>query len=199
VKHCFDVPGTQDLGDQRLIAECGAVLCPHWRPLLRNWHTRQTATVSNPDDPGDSSSHSILTLNNTMFARALRSSCARVPQRPQGLRAVARIGYRYQNKTAGRLQQQLRVLTMSRSLRNNQKTPENPQQQPKTPELASQAAKQGDASANRTLAAEAASKNQQKADVPTPTNKEQRKADWAIMREMAKYLWPKVWMVTRVD
>ena len=23
-------------------------------------------------------------------------------------------------------------------------------------------------------------------------NKEQRKADWAIMREMAKYLWPKV-------
>lgn len=23
-------------------------------------------------------------------------------------------------------------------------------------------------------------------------NKEQRKADWAIMKEMAKYLWPKV-------
>jgi ABC transporter ATM len=26
----------------------------------------------------------------------------------------------------------------------------------------------------------------------TVANKEQRKADWAIMREMAKYLWPKV-------
>lgn len=25
------------------------------------------------------------------------------------------------------------------------------------------------------------------------TNQEQRRADWAIMKEMAKYLWPKVW------
>lgn len=24
------------------------------------------------------------------------------------------------------------------------------------------------------------------------SNKEQRKADWAIMKEMTKYLWPKV-------
>ena len=27
----------------------------------------------------------------------------------------------------------------------------------------------------------------------TVSNKEQRKADWAIMKEMARYLWPKVW------
>lgn len=27
----------------------------------------------------------------------------------------------------------------------------------------------------------------------TLANKEQRKADWAIIKEMAKYLWPKVW------
>lgn len=27
---------------------------------------------------------------------------------------------------------------------------------------------------------------------PLAANKEQRKADWAIMKEMAKYLWPKV-------
>lgn len=27
----------------------------------------------------------------------------------------------------------------------------------------------------------------------TLSNKEQRKADWAIMKEMARYLWPKVW------
>lgn len=29
-------------------------------------------------------------------------------------------------------------------------------------------------------------------------NKEQRKADWAIMREMAKYLWPKVMLLEDV-
>ena len=27
----------------------------------------------------------------------------------------------------------------------------------------------------------------------TVSNKEQRKADWAIMKEMIQYLWPKVW------
>lgn len=27
----------------------------------------------------------------------------------------------------------------------------------------------------------------------TVSNREQRKADWAIMKEMARYLWPKVW------
>lgn len=37
----------------------------------------------------------------------------------------------------------------------------------------------------------------------TTANKEQRKADWAIMKEMAKYLWPKVtlksyWRIVRV-
>lgn len=29
----------------------------------------------------------------------------------------------------------------------------------------------------------------------TVSNKEQRKADWAIMKEMARYLWPKVWQM----
>ena len=28
----------------------------------------------------------------------------------------------------------------------------------------------------------------------TVSNKEQRKADWAIIKEMAKYIWPKVWL-----
>lgn len=27
----------------------------------------------------------------------------------------------------------------------------------------------------------------------TLSNREQRKADWAIMKEMSRYLWPKVW------
>lgn len=30
----------------------------------------------------------------------------------------------------------------------------------------------------------------------TVSNKEQRKADWAIMKEMSRYLWPKVSPVT---
>lgn len=38
-----------------------------------------------------------------------------------------------------------------------------------------------------------------KADVllenQTVSTKEQRKADWAIMKEMSRYLWPKVWQV----
>lgn len=33
----------------------------------------------------------------------------------------------------------------------------------------------------------------------TVSNKEQRKADWAIMKEMAGYLWPKVWQHVLVD
>lgn len=33
----------------------------------------------------------------------------------------------------------------------------------------------------------------------TVSNKEQRKADWAIMKEMARYLWPTVWTNTPVD
>ena len=28
----------------------------------------------------------------------------------------------------------------------------------------------------------------------TVTNKEQRRADWIIIKEMAKYIWPKVWL-----
>ena len=27
----------------------------------------------------------------------------------------------------------------------------------------------------------------------TVSNKEQRRADWIIIKEMAKYIWPKVW------
>lgn len=30
----------------------------------------------------------------------------------------------------------------------------------------------------------------------TVSNKEQRKADWAIIKEMAKYIWPKVWLAS---
>lgn len=33
----------------------------------------------------------------------------------------------------------------------------------------------------------------------TVSNKEQRKADWAIMKEMARYLWPKVWQHVSMD
>ena len=33
----------------------------------------------------------------------------------------------------------------------------------------------------------------------TVSNKEQRKADWVIIKEMAKYIWPKVWLACKSD
>ena len=33
----------------------------------------------------------------------------------------------------------------------------------------------------------------------TVSNKEQRKADWIIIKEMAKYIWPKVWLACTND
>lgn len=33
----------------------------------------------------------------------------------------------------------------------------------------------------------------------TVSNKEQRKADWVIIKEMAKYIWPKVWLAFKSD
>lgn len=122
--------------------------------------------------------------NYTMLARAVRSSCARLSQRPQGpFRNVVRIGHHKPS-----VQCQLRVLTTSRSLRSNQKLTQTPDRQPKTHVPASQPVKQSDAPAAET-------KSGQKKDIlsqGTATNKEQRKADWAIMKEMVKYLWPKV-------
>ena len=32
----------------------------------------------------------------------------------------------------------------------------------------------------------------------TVSNKEQRRADWIIIKEMAKYIWPKVWLAYTV-
>ncbi|EED17645.1 ABC iron exporter Atm1, putative [Talaromyces stipitatus ATCC 10500] len=120
-----------------------------------------------------------------MFARAVRSSCARLPQRSQGLYGVARVNS----------QNQLRILTTSRSLRDNQKTTASSSLQSKTTEIAPQITKKDDAPGVQKLLAETKSTPKKKSEdilnTSAATNKEQRKADWAIMKDLAKYLWPK--------
>lgn len=64
----------------------------------------------------------------------------------------------------------------------DKKTPvPDPSSLPAKPAAPSPPKTQNAASAQKTLLSES-----------TVGRKEQRKADWAIMREMAKYLWPKV-------
>lgn len=120
-----------------------------------------------------------------MFARAVRSSCGRLPQRPQGLYGLARISN----------QNQLRILTTSRSLRDSQKTTGTPPLQPKQASIATDTTK-GDVPGVQKLVAETKPTQKKKTEdilnTSAATNKEQRKADWAIMKDLAKYLWPKV-------
>lgn len=122
-----------------------------------------------------------------MFARAVRSSCGRLPQRPQGLYGLARISN----------QNQLRILTTSRSLRDNQKTTGAPPLQSKKASIATDTTKKGDVPGVQKLVAETKATPKKKTEdilnTSAATNKEQRKADWAIMKDLAKYLWPKVW------
>lgn len=120
-----------------------------------------------------------------MFARAVRSSCGRLPQRPRGLYGLARISN----------QNQLRILTTSRSLQDGQKTTGAPPLQPKQASIATDTTK-GDVPGVQKLVAEtkpAPKKTEDILNTSAATNKEQRKADWAIMKDLAKYLWPKVW------
>ncbi|GAM36489.1 ATP-binding cassette transporter [Talaromyces pinophilus] len=120
-----------------------------------------------------------------MFARAVRSSCGRLPQRPQGLYGLARISN----------QNQLRILTTSRSLRDSQKTAATSPIQSKTASIATDTTKKGDGPGVQKLVADTKSAPKKKTEdilnTSAATNKEQRKADWAIMKDLAKYLWPK--------
>lgn len=129
-----------------------------------------------------------------MFARAVRSSCAaRLSQQPQNYFAVCRIGN----------QHQLRFLTTTRSLRN-QKNPTsnasvrmNTNRQATDPIPKTDATAKKDASTAKSGAASKPTAKQKEANIlntSAATNKEQRKADWAIMKDLAKYLWPKVWV-----
>lgn len=122
-----------------------------------------------------------------MFARAVRSSCGRLPQRPQGLSGLARI----------KNQHQLRISTTSRTLRDNQKTNGTSLLQSKTAPIAKDTTNKDAGPGVQKLVAEAKSTPKKKTEdilnTSAATNKEQRKADWAIMKDLAKYLWPKVW------
>lgn len=126
-----------------------------------------------------------------MFARAVRSSCGHLPQRPQGLYGLARISN----------QNQLRILTTSRSLRDSQKTGATSPIQSKTASIATDSTKKGDGPGVQKLVAETKSAPKKKTEdilnTSAATNKEQRKADWAIMKDLAKYLWPKVRVIDK--
>lgn len=77
-------------------------------------------------------------------------------------------------------------------------TPRHPKDEPRIATTGVNGAKKADG-ANAVLKPETAQKSKAAGDKNDPllaektvSNKEQRKADWAIMKEMSRYLWPKV-------
>lgn len=131
-------------------------------------------------------------LANMLLAKALRSPCVRQARRPQGLYNAA---FTSHQSKVGSHPSHPRVLTTTHGLRADQKASETIGQQSKIPNAASHTTKQSDAPTDAKLIAgtKSTSKKDNILSTSTATNKEQRKADWAIMKEMAKYLWPKVW------
>lgn len=80
---------------------------------------------------------------------------------------------------------QLRIFTTKGNLLNKQVSRDTPEQQsPATAATPTSARKPEDVDKGKTAKNEAIS-----------GRKEQRKADWAIMKEMSRYLWPKVRVV----
>lgn len=119
-----------------------------------------------------------------MLLRAARSPCWR-PGQYAYLSCASRAAWRRPATT------QLRIFTTSGRLLNQSTDGKDPSTVkpgstavPTSPftQLEGQPSKEGDG------------KTTAKKDFMSESkaNKEQRKADWAIMREMAKYLWPKV-------
>ena len=86
----------------------------------------------------------------------------------------------------------LRVLTNSHPLRrNDSKKTTIASQAQREPRAADEIPGTKPESAKRPGPAEAATARKDPLALGDKTNKEQRKADWAIMKEMAQYLWPK--------
>ncbi len=89
-------------------------------------------------------------------------------------------------------QSSVRIFSSSTRLKRNRAPQSSPQQ--RTPTKVDLAENVPPESVQKPLVAKPSSLP--KTDVllteQTLSNKEQRKADWAIMKEMARYLWPKV-------
>lgn len=123
-----------------------------------------------------------------MLLQAVRSSCLR-PARYASPIWPNLIGTRPGGS-------QHRRFTAATALRNKPSDTKTPKNEKKDGSPVSIPALTPIASASGALKAEGSKPN----DTPkkellsesAKANKEQRKADWAIMREMAKYLWPKV-------
>lgn len=125
-----------------------------------------------------------------MLLRAARLSCWRTARRLPVPRSTWTTAYHAT---------QSRVFTSHGSWRKQHAGPDAPAQGANNPSAAP-----ASKPANATLAEKpkdtpnAKSAKKDLLSEKTVDNKEQRKADWAIMKEMAKYLWPKVSLGTAV-
>lgn len=123
-----------------------------------------------------------------MLPRAARPPCLRVPGRfahrgPAVPRSTPRITTRHSI--------QFRVFSTGKGLLNKNATSE-PSSPPKTLSSPSPLAPQSPDQKTKNAQNAAGKPKRDLLSETTVGKKEQRKADWAIMKEMAKYLWPKV-------
>lgn len=132
-------------------------------------------------------------LTDTMLRRAPRSPCARLAQ----LTPTAQFGALYLKPRPNTVfdHTQLRIFTTNGGVWRRQNDPKRPpprtpvDRTPQPPKLATSPAP---ASRKPTETLKSEVKKDGLLSEATVTRQEQRKADWAIMKEMAKYLWPKV-------
>ncbi|KAL2216168.1 P-loop containing nucleoside triphosphate hydrolase protein [Thermoascus aurantiacus ATCC 26904] len=125
-----------------------------------------------------------------MLLRAARSPCWRAPRRLTDPRFVL---VRSSQRASFGDGNQLRIFTTTGAWRRQDTGDASSKQKP-VDVATTKASRLADAQAAETQKGAAAAKSAKDADLlaeKTITNKEQRKVDWAIIKEMAKYLWPK--------
>jgi ABC transporter ATM len=135
-----------------------------------------------------------------MLRRAARSPCARLAQ----LTPTASYGAVYLKPQPNTVvdRTQLRIFTTRGGVWREQNDPKSPPPRtpvdriPQPPKIATSPAPASQ-KPSETLKPDVKKSNL--LSEATITKQEQRKADWAIMKEMAKYLWPKVQWSTCVD
>lgn len=135
-----------------------------------------------------------------MLRRTARSPCARLAQ----LTPTARYGAVYHKPQPNTVvdRTQLRIFTTRGGVWREQNDSKSPPPRtpvdriPQPPKIATSPAP---ASQKPSETLKPGVKKSDLLSEATITKQEQRKADWAIMKEMAKYLWPKVQWSTCVE
>lgn len=126
-----------------------------------------------------------------MLLRAARSPCWR-PARYAHPSFASRAPWTRPSAT------QLRVFVSSGRLQNQSTDGKDPMAvKPGSSAVPSSQLAEGNAAQQSKDAASAKAAKKELLGETAQASKEQRKADWAIMREMAKYLWPKVMNASR--